>query len=174
MSQEEAPIQNKEDLLARIDESRKRLDEKVSSLDERTLTEVRDHGGWSAKDHLAHLAAWEQSMVHALHGKPRHEGLGVAQATYEQHDVDLINAEIHAKHKDQPLHEVQAMLHRTQQEMSHTLHRLSEHDLTHKSYSDYLPDEPGERNPTPMGAYVNGNTWDHYDEHFAMIVNMTG
>lgn len=164
----------KAEVIERIDESRKRLDDKVNQLDEHTLTEVRDHGGWSVKDHLAHLAAWEQSMVHGLHGKPRHEGLGVAEETFNDHDVDAINAEIHANHKDRPLHEVKAMLHRTQQEMSDTLGRLTEHDLTQKSYSDYLPNEPGEHNATPMGAYVSGNTWSHYDEHFSMIVNMTG
>lgn len=174
MSAELPEPKTKEELIARIDESRKQLDETVSRMDERTLTEVRDHGGWSVKDHMAHLAAWEQSMVHALQGKPRHEGLGVSEETYNEHDVDKINAEIHAKHKDRPLHEVQAMLHHSQVEMSQQLHRLTEHDLTHKTYSDYLPHEPGEPNATPMGAYVNGNTWGHYEEHRAMIVNMTG
>jgi hypothetical protein len=174
MSADRPEPTTKAEVEARIDESRKRLDDHVSQLDEHTLTEVRDEGGWSVKDHLAHLAAWEQSMVHGLHGKPRHEGLGVDEETYNDHDVDAINAEIHAKHKDRPLHEVKAMLHRAQHDMSEALGRLTDHDLKEKSYSDYLPNEPGEHNATPMGAYVAGNTFAHYDEHFSMIANMTG
>lgn len=173
MSVEMPEPKTKEELIARIDESRKQLDETVSRMDERTLTEVRDHGGWSVKDHMAHLAAWEQSMVHALQGKPRHEGLGVSEETYNEHDVDKINAEIHAKHKDRPLHEVQAMLHHSQQEMSRQLRRLTTHDLD-KTYSHYLPNEPGEERGNPISDYVSGNTWSHYEEHRAMIVNMTG
>ena len=46
-------------ILARFDHAWDALDKTVQSLDTRALTDVRDPAGWSAKDHLMHLAVWE-------------------------------------------------------------------------------------------------------------------
>jgi hypothetical protein len=56
-------------------------------LDQLTQVEKtgpKDAQGWTVKDHLAHLAAWERSVIFMLQGKPRHAGLGVEEARSAQ------------------------------------------------------------------------------------------
>jgi hypothetical protein len=63
--------------LARFDQRWAALEEMVTRLDEHTLTEVRDPAGWSAKDHLMHVAQWEQALLAKVDRRPRHEALGI-------------------------------------------------------------------------------------------------
>jgi len=50
----------KSELLAEIERDWAALQEGLSRLTPEQLTEIRDRQGWSAKDHLTHLAAWER------------------------------------------------------------------------------------------------------------------
>ena len=43
----------------------------------RSSREVRDPAGWAVKDHLMHVAAWEDAFVARLEGRPTHEALGL-------------------------------------------------------------------------------------------------
>jgi len=82
MSTTHTPPRTKVELEHRLDQSFSRLERRFEVLDARQLEGPTDPAGWTAKDHLAHLAAWERSMVHLLQGRPRHEGLGVEEAVY--------------------------------------------------------------------------------------------
>ena len=69
------------DLLRRMEEAWSSLDGALSQLSEEQL-QRRDDTGWSVKDHLSHMAAWERSVAFLLQGRPRHEGLGVDEETW--------------------------------------------------------------------------------------------
>ena len=60
----------KAELLQAIERSWASLDDLVAGLREPELTR---HGpdGWSVKDHLAHLAAWNLALVALLEGRDR-------------------------------------------------------------------------------------------------------
>ncbi|PYM61848.1 MAG: hypothetical protein DMD79_11835 [Candidatus Rokuibacteriota bacterium] len=58
-------------LLAQLDQTWSDLRETVSTRSERDLTEARDSAGWSAKDHLMHVAAWGHAFLASLDGRPR-------------------------------------------------------------------------------------------------------
>jgi DinB family protein len=92
--------------LARFDDAWAALEATVTSLDERDLTEIRDPAGWSAKDHLMHVALWEQALLAKLDGRLRHEALGIDEATDRSGDDDTINAAIFARTRHRPLPEV--------------------------------------------------------------------
>jgi hypothetical protein len=92
--------------LTRFDQQWAALEAIVNRLDEHALTEVRDPAGWSAKDHLMHVARWEQALLAKVDGRPRHEALGIDAATDGSGDDDTINAAIFAATRHRSLKEV--------------------------------------------------------------------
>jgi hypothetical protein len=102
--------------LTRFDQQWAALEEMVTRLDERVLTEARDPAGWSAKDHLMHIAQWEQALLAKVDGRPRHEALGIDAATDRGGDDDTINAAIFAATRHRPLKEVLHALRTTHDE----------------------------------------------------------
>jgi hypothetical protein len=99
--------------LAKFDRTWAELDEMVQRLGEPALTEVRDPAGWSAKDHLMHVAQWEQALLAKVDGRPRHEALGIDAATDGTGDDDTINAAIFAATRHRSLKDVLRALRET-------------------------------------------------------------
>ena len=83
-------ITKKSDLVAYIERDWAAINKFFDSLTESQLTDVRNPDGWSAKDHIAHLTAWENSVIYFLQGKPRHEGLGIPEEVYLHDDIDKL------------------------------------------------------------------------------------
>lgn len=125
-------------------------------------------GGWSIKDHLAHIAAWEQSIVALLKRRPRYEGLCVDRSTYESHDVDAVNNSIYRQNRDRSVEDVLADFHTSHQELLDHLAGMRDGDLE-KPYSYYLPDESGEETGAPIVEWIAGNSYHHYAEHLEVI-----
>jgi uncharacterized protein (TIGR03083 family) len=173
MTTESTPVDNKTDLLSRIGESWDELQDTIARLSHDQLTGPSDAGGWTAKDHIAHLAAWENSMVSLLQGEPRHEGLGVSEQTYLEGSEDEINDDIFQRVRDLSLAEVKNTLDEVHREMLSLLDTLSDEDLQ-KPYSHYLPDEPGKDDGSPIIDRVSGNTHEHFDTHRAYIERIAG
>jgi DinB family protein len=96
--------------LARFDRAFLELEATVQALGERTLTDARDAAGWSGKDHLMHIAAWEQVLLARLDGRSRHEALGIDAATMREGDDDTINAAVFGRTRHRPLADVLAAL----------------------------------------------------------------
>jgi uncharacterized protein (TIGR03083 family) len=156
------PITQSE-LLTQIHHSYSALEQTLKPLTDAQLTRPGP-GGWSVKDHLTHLLAWENSMVFLLSGRARHLGLGVDEAMYLRGDDDEINAAVQRLHAARPPAEVLADFRATHQRMVEAIKRLSDADLL-KVYSNYLPDEPGEETGEPICKRILGNTVEHFDEH---------
>jgi hypothetical protein len=166
---EDRRITTQSELLSAIDTGWASLTDAFSQLSEAQLTDPTDTEGWTGKDHLIHLAAWERSIVYLLASKPRHAGLGVDEALYLTGDDDAINAVIQSQHRDISLADALAELRRVHTELRAVLDGLRDADV-HKMYSDYLPDEPGEENGTPIIDRVLGNTSEHFAEHLPWIL----
>lgn len=158
------PPRDKADLLAQIEASWTRLQRFVDETDASRLTESRDAHGWSVKDHLIHLAAWERSNLYLLRGQPRHEGLGVDEHLYLHGGIDQINAAISEQTSDRSLDEALADLRGTHEQLLSQLDRLSNADLQ-RPYSHFLPDEPGSDSGEPILLQVAVGTYDHFEEH---------
>jgi uncharacterized damage-inducible protein DinB len=65
------------ELLSRVDRAWEALEDTVRRLTPAQLTDLRDPAGWAVKDHLMHLAAWENAFLARLAGRPTHEALGL-------------------------------------------------------------------------------------------------
>ena len=157
-------VSDKSELLQLIDREWDALQSTIDGLNEDQLTRPTDAGGWTAKDHIAHLAAWENSMVFLLKGKARHDGLGISESVYLTGEVDAINDAIFQNVRGIPLADVQHRLADVHEQMLALLAKLSDGDLQ-LTYSDYLPDEPGREDGSPILNRVFGNTAHHFDLH---------
>ena len=160
-------------VLATIADSHDRLQAALAGWSDEQMTGPTDAAGWTIKDHLTHLAAWERSMVFLLHNRPRHEGLGVSAALYHGDDIDAINAAIRDLHKDVSPDEARALFADAHAEMLATLGGLTFDDLL-KPYSAFLPDEPGDDDGSPILGRVGGNTAFHYAEHLPWMTAIAG
>jgi hypothetical protein len=169
----ERPVTTKAELLTDIDRTWVALNTALDRLTEPQMTTLRDAEGWTVKDHVIHLTAWERSTVFFLQGRPRHEGLGVDETVYLNGTDDDINAVIYQQRKDLPLAEALAQFRRTHQELMALLQPLTDEALNRR-YRHYLPDEPGKGDGPPAINVIYGNTAHHFAEHLTWIEALVG
>jgi len=157
--------QDKADLLERIQAEWSALLRCIEPLSEAQLTRPGP-GGWSVKDNLAHLTAWEQFMLrHYLHGQPAHAAMQMDAATYAGLDEDGLNAVLHERGRGRAVADVLADLHGTHQQVVATLEGTAFAELMHPLAGDVQG--------RPVLAWVTGNTYEHYYEHRLTIQAMT-
>src|SRR5579871_1915142 len=87
---------DRERTLAIVEENWRQLDAAVDGLDESALVEPGVVEGWSVRDLLGHVTAWEQAALRRLEESAR----GEAPATDEGASVDAFNAAEAARRLD--------------------------------------------------------------------------
>jgi hypothetical protein len=139
----------------------------LTALTEQQMTNTYDDQGWNVKDHIAHLAAWEESVAMLFQGKPRHQTIGVALEDFTGENIDAINASI--RERWEPL-TLTATMH-TFQNIHHSLmssvNGLSDEDLTQPVAIFFPQTPPGEERR--VNEIIRANTSDHYREHLPWI-----
>lgn len=161
------PPRDKRELLERIRREWNALDRAIAGLGEQQMT-IPDEGGWSIKDNLAHLAAWERLMrLQALQHRPGHEALGVDEAAYRTLDENGINAILQQQNRDRPLEEVLTEHRRSHAEVMA--------DLTGLTFEEMLkPLDADDSQRRPLLSWITGNTYEHYREHRETILKFIG
>ena len=153
---------NMDELLERIEAAWQELNQLVSALSDAQM-ERPGSGGWTIKDNLAHLTAWEQFMLrYHLKGEPAHEVLGMDKVALATAEEDDINDFIFQRNHLRSVTDVMADFRRSHQEVLATLKQMSFANLMQPRY----PKDPQKR---PRLAWVIGNTYDHYQGHAATI-----
>jgi uncharacterized protein len=157
-------IRTKAELMASIDESWRDLNLALEQLGEAGLTSHQDSQGWTVKDHIGHVAAWERSARYFLEGKPRYEALGVDEALFLEGDDDKINAAIHEQQQHRSAAELLAELRREHGRLAALLEPMSDDDLQ-KPLRHYDPNVTSAAADRPVLNLIYGNTADHFREH---------
>lgn len=153
---------NKAELMERIEREWTALEHTIQEVSEEEIT-IPDEEGWSIKDNLAHLTAWERYLrLHHLRDQPPHEVIEIDAATFEQADENKLNAILFERDKDRPVAEVIAELRQSHAQVLADLAQMSFADLMKPRYAD--DPEAG-----PLIDWVIGNTYEHYQEHRATI-----
>ncbi|OGR25581.1 MAG: hypothetical protein A2139_14380 [Desulfobacca sp. RBG_16_60_12] len=134
---------------------------------ETQMTTAHDEHGWAVKDHLTHVAAWEESVVAFLQGKPRYQALGVDQALFEGGSFDEMNEVIQRLRQHLSLPEAMAQLESTHTRLISLLEPLSDADLN-QPVRHFLSSSPDTDQRRAMDL-IYDNTADHYSEHLAWI-----
>ena len=151
----------KAELLERIESSYAALEQTIGQLKEAQMTTPID-GSWSAKDLLAHVAAWQQVMLQFhVGGKPFEDVTRLKDVPYGPTSVDQINEAFYARDKDLPLDEVLETFRAGHQQLLATLNGMSEADL----YRSYTPAGRGPDSAGQLIDWIIGDSYDHYDEH---------
>ncbi len=129
--------------------------------------EIPDAGGWSIKDNLAHLTAWERyMMLHYLQGRPAGEAMGLDEATAAAH-YDEINAALFSNNRDRSLEDVMDSTRSVHRQVVDYLASLPFESLMRQMYAD----DPETR---PVLRWIEGNTFGHYEEHLDAIRALAG
>jgi uncharacterized protein (TIGR03083 family) len=165
MSKDAERRHTKAELLERMADARAKVEEAIAGKSEAVLTRP-GADGWSVKDHLAHLSAWQRSLIALLEGKSRPAAVGIDDLTQEEESgFEEINAVLHERTKDEPLDRVLAEFRKSRQDLLAVLDRMSDDDL-YEPYSHFQPNDPP-YNPDPVIGWIAGNTFGHEEEHFA-------
>ena len=146
------------------------LDRLTAELSQRQLT-TPGPDGWSPKDHLAHLAAWNLSLVALLEGRDRDAALGVWDVPSEE--VDVVNDLLHRRHLGLVPDEVMALQLGSRQLVREALAQLTDEDLE-RPYNSLQPDHPRPNGDQPVLGWINGDTDDHVEEHIGYIRELVG
>ena len=137
---------------------RARLDTIIDTLGESEMLRPALEGGWSIKDALAHITAWEQRFVRAFDAVERGEKPEWPETGWTQAGVDELNEHDFEANRDRSLDAVVAESRRSYAELSSIVERLSDDDLT-------LPDRWEWTRGHPLILFVSNNADEHYREH---------
>jgi len=165
-------------LLEKIEASWNDLFEHVTKLGPGGLL-LAAPDGWAVKDHLAHVAAWEHSLLGLLEGRDRLAAMGVVGPVEKEpiaiyvsaaedvpDNTDVINAAVQKLHANETPEQILKYFRESHAALMHTLGKLSDADLK-KPYAHYQPNDA--EVTQPVSDWVAGNTWEHYAEHIGWI-----
>ena len=137
----------------------------LAGLSEKQLTQICDTRGWSVKDHLTHIIAWEEVLLMLFMDKPVEETLRIPPDKYTI--FDDVNEDIRNQWTVFSLDIVLEKLHNIHHQLMAKISPLSEEDLQQpvvKFFSTVPAKE--KRN---MSEFIQAHTDNHYRDHVAWI-----
>jgi hypothetical protein len=161
---------SREQVLEAVDRAWAALEGAVEDLDDDQLL-VTGADGWSVKDHLAHVAAWQLSLAALLGRRDRHRALGVAGTGPT--DFDAKNAILHRRLAGLVPDEVRALLRGAHELVLQALYGLGDDDLD-LPYADFQPADPRPDRDQPVVGWVGGMAIGHVEEHLGYIQALLG
>ena len=111
----------KEDMLAKLAESRRDLHLATQGLSEEEMTQVQVEGVWTIKDVLGHIASWEEICLEPL----RRYADGDPFKVEVIKDYLILNEELAARKQDMPLDVILDELDAIRQKLVATASKLS-------------------------------------------------
>jgi hypothetical protein len=158
----------KQELLRRIRERHAEMEERLASLSPAQMTAPVLDDGWSVKDSLAHLAAWENNMLGWVGNYQRGEpivrwapGFEIDGDNSEQ-QLNRYNAFLFQQNKPRALDDVLDDFRETFVNIVATIEGLSDAEIFDENY---FPARSG----SPLLDLLIGDTYEHYDEHSGWI-----
>lgn len=160
---------DKNTLLDTIEADYMWLESLVASIPDAQLCAEPSGGGWSIKDIMAHVAAWEQICARWLAACTR----GATPNPSERIE-DWVNDRLYRENRDRSLAEVQALVRQAHQaffqQVDLLLQTLSEEDITAPHRFAWTEHWPG----SSLLAVIANNSYEHYQDHTQQIRRLLG
>lgn len=150
-----------------IEEAWRAYRDGVASLPDAALEGPTDNAGWTAKDHIAHVTAWEMSITAGLQRQPQHEALGVTEEDMTLH-IDPLNEKIRSAHAGISLDGALAASERSHRAFVEAIEALPDDAMQHPM-GDYIPVSNPAAADTPVIVWILGDSAPHYREHLECI-----
>jgi len=112
------------------------------------------------KDHVMHMAAWEDGLTALLDKQDRRAYMEIEKPIWKSGD-DAINAVLQQRYKDLTWDEVMAKRQAIHDKLLKQIEGLDEKTLQ-GPYNDYNPDSPSKH---PITEFISGSTFEHYEVH---------
>ncbi len=158
LSNEPVTVQN---LKRHIEDGRKDLEAMLSRLTPAQVGQLKDAVGWTVKDHLVHIALWQDGIRGLLQGgHPFGETMGVDGATWSQGETK-INAAMQEKYQHLSPEAALDMYRKSHQQLLKVLDGLTDSDLM-QPYRHYLTSS---QEQAPVLGWIVGNSYGHIAEH---------
>ena len=141
------------ELIQSVVTERARLDEVISHISQKRMTQPGVFGHWSVKDVISHICWGEHKMVGLLHTHILTDA-ELWDLTEEERD-----AIIYDRNKERPLVEVRAEAHQLIQDLVAAIETLDEADLTDPARFRGIPAE------LAPWQFIASNTFEHYRAH---------
>ncbi len=156
------PPASLDELLARIDREWARLNGLIRRMTPEQLTTGID-GGWSPKDHLAHVTAWERYLIGSvIGGRPSHETFGITKEQAESWDIDQENDFLMQQSAGKSLSQVMDEFHGVHEQAIAAVRGIDFADWAARTI-----EWDGQHRPALN--WIAGNCYDHYLEHWQWL-----
>jgi hypothetical protein len=154
--------QTKTEVLDLIRSSHDALEQAIARMSDGQISAPTADGGWSVKDLMAHITAWERILLRShIEGRPYAQAVANDGPLPQFTTVDEINDWLYQQSKATPLADVRENFQSTYQQVLTAIQQMTEADL--------LAGQSRVRPHVSMLEAIAGNTWEHYDEHAATI-----
>jgi len=167
---EDQEPQSVAELVARIEVAWNEFDGQIARYPDDVITGPTDAAGWTIKDHIAHLTAWEASVVGIIRdGKPQNETMRVDRDLWDADDLDAINEQVRLQTANDSLARVMEARKATHRDLLTVLDAITLEELR-QPWTDGVGDSANA--PTILQKVI-GNTVEHYPEHGEWITAIT-
>lgn len=166
---------SKTELLERMRAGREEWDALLAQIPESVRTEPALAGGWSVKDLIAHVAAyenWTAAQIRAANegrAPTDKELYGVEEMPPDPEgwDLDRQNAAIYARYKETPLAEVMTFSSQAFADLVAAVEAVSDEDITRTGAQSWTGD-------TTLLEIIPGQCYAHYEQHADELRSISG
>jgi hypothetical protein len=160
----------KDRLLQLMAQEHARMEQLLATLSEEQMTRPRVYDELSAKDVLAHIAAWGRMQADWIGRSMRGEQVVRYSPDFrltgddarDEQVMDSLNEKVFRENKDKPLPEVLADFRAAHSELVQTVLGMSDEELNDPNRFEWWPGDPVWHN-------IAGNSYEHYKEHRELI-----
>jgi hypothetical protein len=148
---------NRDELIELTRSSRRSLEDQLVGLSDPQLTEPTLDDGWSIKDVLAHISAWERMFIGWIEALMRGEKPDRPEF-FSQEWTDTVNARIYSENCARALADVRTESQASYEAILAFIDRLSDDEL-------FDPKRFAWTNGREIAPWLRANADEHYDEH---------
>lgn len=149
-------------LLDRIRDSWNELVKTIDRVPASRVSAAPKDGGWSAKDHLAHITVWLNVICARIDGQPEHLVFRMGANEHAKANIDQLNEKAYHVHRHESAPEVIAELKDAHRRTVLRIERMTEAELGRNP-------RPERANSKPLIAHIAADTFEHYLEHLSDI-----